>query len=100
MPANQGIVTSALAPYFSHAQGVDPSENMIQAARESVTVKTKSGEDIKWTVGGADSIPSVPDASVDLVVAGTAAHYFPEGWWNEMLRILKPGGHVALFVSG
>lgn len=41
---------------------------------------------------------TLPDASVDLVVAGTAFHWFdPARTRAEFARILRPGGHVALF---
>lgn len=39
----------------------------------------------------------VEDASVDLLVCGIAAHWFPATWWTEAERVVKPGGSVALF---
>jgi SAM-dependent methyltransferase len=59
----------------------------------------------RWLGGvpGFSSVPAraeattLPDASVDLVVAGQAFHWFePEATRREFARILKPGGCVAL----
>lgn len=49
------------------------------------------------SVNGTAEATTLPDHSVDFVVAGQAAHWFaPEPTRAEWQRILKPGGHIAL----
>jgi SAM-dependent methyltransferase len=46
--------------------------------------------------GGAEALP-LPDADVDAVVAGQAAHWFdPAPTAAELRRVLRPGGVVGL----
>ena len=46
----------------------------------------------------AEDVASVPTGSVDMVVAGQAAHWFDyPRWWPEMRRILRPGGTLAVW---
>jgi SAM-dependent methyltransferase len=52
--------------------------------------------DVPAHVGGAEDLP-LPDAGVDAVVAGQAAHWFdPEPAAAELRRVLRPGGVVGL----
>ena len=46
--------------------------------------------------GSAENIP-VEDKSVDLIVAGTTAHWFDlERFLEEVKKVLKPTGFIAL----
>jgi SAM-dependent methyltransferase len=93
-----GNAVRALAPHFAHAVGIDPSEGMIDAAR-SLT----SGEAIRFEVSTVESLDSsiVPEGSVDLLVAATAAHWFDMSvFWPLAARLLRPGGTVALWTGG
>lgn len=95
-----GQATRDLAPYFSHAIGLDPSEGMITTARGAsksmaspIRFDLSAGE-----ILGTDLEPPVADGSVDLITAATAAHWFDMArFWATAARILKPGGTVALW---
>ena len=91
-----GTVTRALAPEFSQAIGADPSEGML---KEAERLSSKSFvQNTTFMTGTAESLPSIQDKSVDLVVAGQAAHWFPyPEVWDELSRIVKPGGTVAFW---
>lgn len=99
-----GIAIQALAPQFVHAIGIDPSEGMIKNARllggdsssAPIRFEISSAEEL-----GSDLSPPVEDASVDLITAATAAHWFDmERFWHSAARVLKPGGTVAIFSTG
>ncbi|MBW0490070.1 hypothetical protein O181_029785 [Austropuccinia psidii MF-1] len=90
-----GIVTTELVRQaeFSYVVGVDPSEAMLDYAK-------KTSPNAQFVHGRAESLPWVADKSVDLITAGTAAHWFEPAWWKEAERILKPNGTVAVFIYG
>lgn len=72
--------------------GVEPNEAMRAAATEML------GEfDNFSVVDGTSENTTLPDASVDFVIAAQAFHWFePAGTRREFNRILKPGGHIVL----
>lgn len=91
-----GTATRALAPHFSHATGLDPSAEMISAAK--TTGGHAKDAPIAFLQGEAEACESVPDASVDLITAATAAHWFDmRAFWPTAARVLRPGATVALF---
>lgn len=96
-----GFTALALAPHFSHTIGIDPSEGMISTARTSTT-----DPNIRFEVSTAEDLgshlsPPIADASVDLITASTAAHWFNMSlFWPSAARVLKPGGSVAIWCSG
>lgn len=95
-----GQATRDLAPYFSNAIGLDPSERMICTGRETtkttyppIRFEISTGEAL-----GTDLEPPIADGSVDLITAATAAHWFDmASFWAAAVRILQPGGTVALW---
>lgn len=95
-----GQATRDLAPYFSNAIGLDPSEGMIATAR---ALGNSATPPIRFDVStaevlGADLEPPIAAGSVDLLTAATAAHWFDmAGFWRSAARVLKPGGTVALW---
>jgi SAM-dependent methyltransferase len=69
---------------------------MIKQARESIQ---KSGQtNIEFRQSGAESSEFLPDGSLDMVVAGQAAHWFDYAkLWPEMKRLVRPGGTLAFW---
>lgn len=94
----------ALAPHFTHAIGLDPSEGMITTAR-SLGGSSSTGP-IRFDISTAEDLgsnlsPPVSDGSVDLITAATAAHWFDmPAFWEQAAKTLKPGGSVALWCRG
>lgn len=72
--------------------GVDPGPGMLAVAREL-------SPSVDWRQGTADAIP-FDDASFDAVVSQFGMMFFPDGRAavREMLRVLKPGGRLAVAV--
>lgn len=110
-----GNATRSIAPNFGRAIGIDPSAEMIQAAR-SLGGSAKEGA-IRYEnmpAEGCASTPGVDAESVDLVTAAMAvrfrvfylqfngdvikAHWFDMNvFWREAANILRPSGTVALW---
>ncbi|KAI8959869.1 hypothetical protein F5Y11DRAFT_350078 [Daldinia sp. FL1419] len=92
-----GIAVRTLATRFQHAIGFDPSEGMIASAKE-LGGTSGSGEPIRFEVSAAEDLTGIPDASIDLLTAATAAHWFNmPAFWARAAQVLKPGGSVALW---
>lgn len=100
-----GLVERALSPKFVHGVGLDHSEGMIKVARmlggsssasEPILFEVSSAEEL-----GADLSPPIQEGTVDLITAATAAHWFDmDRFWPQAARMLKPGGSVAIWISG
>jgi SAM-dependent methyltransferase len=72
--------------------GVEPNAAMRSAAEESLRAFAKFR-----SVDGSAEATTLPDASVDLIVAAQAFHWFDiDNTRRECLRILKPGGWALL----
>ena len=72
--------------------GVEPNEAMRAAAVEFLA----DFPDFK-VVDGTSGSTTLPDSSVDLVIAAQAFHWFdPEKTRAEFHRIVKPNGHIVL----
>lgn len=72
MTRAQGLASQSIAPLFDRLTAMDPSGDMLQAAKDSKKVKTKSGQEVDFRLGGAESLDFLPDNSVDLICAATA----------------------------
>lgn len=73
--------------------GVEPNANMRAAAERYL----HRFLDRFHSVDGTAEATTLPDRSVDIVIAAQAFHWFrPEETRSEFKRILKPGGWVAL----
>lgn len=72
--------------------GVDPGAGMLAVAEELAP-------DIGWRQGTAEALP-FPDASFDAVVSQFGLMFFADhlGALREMLRVLRPGGRMAIAV--
>jgi ubiquinone/menaquinone biosynthesis C-methylase UbiE len=91
-----GVVARAMSEHFDSITGTDPSSRMIEQAQSS----TSSTEypNVKFREASAESLPFVADSSVDMVVAGQAAHWFDyTKVFNELARTVKSGGSMAFW---
>lgn len=94
--ADLGSGTGRLTERFLDAGhqvlAVEPNDEM-RAAGEALL----SGRSGFTSVAGRAEATGLPDASVDVVAAGQAFHWFdPEPTRRELSRILRPGGRVIL----
>lgn len=74
-----GMTTIGLAPHFTHAIGLDPSEGMITIAHSQLESNSKAPSNIRFEIStaeelGANFSPPIADSSVDLLTASNAAH--------------------------
>jgi SAM-dependent methyltransferase len=84
-------VASRVGP-SGHVVGIDPSPGMISVARQRAAT-------IEWREGVAERLP-FPDQSFDAVVSQFGLMFFtdPNNALREMLRVLAPGGQLAIAV--
>ncbi|XP_075067517.1 ubiquinone biosynthesis O-methyltransferase-like isoform X2 [Mixophyes fleayi] len=86
-----GRSSRQLTEYFSKVIGIDISESQIIEAKRSTPQ-----ENITYQVASVEKMP-LEDASVDLLNADVAAHWFPvDKFVLEVARVLKNRGCVAL----
>jgi SAM-dependent methyltransferase len=82
-------------PFLWHGNavfGVEPNADMRRAAERLL-----ASYPTFHSVDGSAEATTLPDASIDLVVAGQAFHWFdPPAARREFRRVLRPGGAVAL----
>lgn len=87
-----GLLARLFLDYGCDVFGVEPNAAMRSAAEEFLR-----GEQRFHSVEGRAESTTLGDASVHFVTAGQAFHWFdPAGARREFLRILKPGGSLAL----
>ncbi|KAK0620202.1 S-adenosyl-L-methionine-dependent methyltransferase [Immersiella caudata] len=88
-----GLVARALAPSFTKVVALDPSANMVEQAR-----KLTHDPKIEVRQGKAEDLSFLGDGTVDLVVAGQAAHWFDYNRaWPELARVTKRGASLAFW---
>jgi len=92
-----GVVTRLLADRVGpggYVVGLDLSPVMLAAARARV-----NNANVEWREASAQSIP-LPDSAFDAVVCQQGLQFFPDKApaLAEMLRVLVPGGRLALAV--
>jgi SAM-dependent methyltransferase len=86
--AGTGLLTDVLLAAGHEVVAVDVSEPMLEQLRARLP-------QVATATGGAEAVP-LPDADVDVVVAGQAAHWFdPVPAAAELRRVLRPGGVVG-----
>ena len=88
-----------LAPFLSskmHMIGIDPEELWIEKATERAQQKGLASR-TTYQIGTAEVIP-FPDHSFDMVTCQTVLVHVKDATvaLNEMLRVLKPGGLIAV----
>ncbi|KAI1274930.1 S-adenosyl-L-methionine-dependent methyltransferase [Xylaria sp. FL0933] len=89
-----GLIARAMSPHFQRVLAIDPSAGMVKQARH-MTDDAK----ISFQNGRAENLSALVDpASVDMAVAGQAAHWFDYSVvWRELARAIKPGGTIAFW---
>jgi SAM-dependent methyltransferase len=88
-----GVVAVTAARLGAKVSGLDLTPALLERARENARI---AGVDIDFIEGDAEALP-YPDASFDVVLS-QFGHMFaprPAVAVKEMLRVLKPGGHIA-----
>jgi hypothetical protein len=91
-----GIIPRYLSQEFKRAIGTDPSPNMI--AQSEASTPSAEYPNVEFHVASAESLPFLKDESVDMVVAGQAAHWFDyPRLFPEMRRVLRKGGTLAFW---
>ncbi|KAK1750326.1 S-adenosyl-L-methionine-dependent methyltransferase [Echria macrotheca] len=91
-----GIAIANLYTHFTHAIGLEPSQGMIDTARA-----IHSDTPITFVVSSAEELATIAPASVDLLVAATAAHWFDmPKFWARAAEVVKPRGTVAIWCGG
>jgi len=87
-----GNLARLLLPHAARVYGVEPNQEM----REAGEALLAAHPNFTSLPASAEST-TLPDASVDLITAGQAFHWFdPEPTKAEFRRILRPGGAIAL----
>jgi SAM-dependent methyltransferase len=87
-----GILTRLLLDAGARVFAVEPNQEMRAAAESSIGV-----QDRFRSVEGTAEATTLASGSVDLVTAAQAFHWFdPPRTRAEFVRILRPGGFVAL----
>ncbi len=94
--ANVGCGTGLLAEIFldngNRVMGVEPNREMRLAGDDYLAAYPNFS-----MVDGSAEATSLPDASVDFIVAGQAFHWFrPDETRTEFARVLKPKGWAVL----
>jgi ubiquinone/menaquinone biosynthesis C-methylase UbiE len=94
--ADIGAGTGQLAKLFAgrskRIYAIEPDSSMRQVAANALADFTST----EVLTGSAEQT-TLPDRSVDLIVVGNAFHRFKSEACDELQRILKPDGWIALF---
>jgi ubiquinone/menaquinone biosynthesis C-methylase UbiE len=90
-----GVVTAALAPGAASVVACDATAQMLEKAKARCT---KAGlRNVEFKSGDAENLPFA-DAQFDGAVTRAAVHHFadPQRAFNEMFRVLRPGGAAVI----
>ncbi len=102
--AGTGRFARLLAPRAKHVHLIDRAAPMLDVARERLARDALTRTSLH--VADARALP-LPDASVDLAVAGWVfghfPHWMPDDWRSEVLgalsemrRVVRPGGSIVI----
>lgn len=87
-----GIFAGLLLEQGYTVTGVEPNDGMRQAAEQQL-----AGYPLFTSMQGQGEATGLPGQSIDLVTVAQAFHWLdPVATKKEFLRILKPGGHIAV----
>jgi SAM-dependent methyltransferase len=90
--AGTGILSRHLASHVARLYAVEPNAEMRRMAQCELQ-RFPSVE----VIDGRAEATTLPDSSIDLIVAAQAIHWFdPQPTRREFARILRPGGWLAL----
>jgi ubiquinone/menaquinone biosynthesis C-methylase UbiE len=90
-----GVVTAALAPKAASVVAFDATAPMLDKARARCA---KAGvRNVEFKSGDAENLPFA-DAEFDGAVTRAAVHHFaePQRAFDEMFRVLRPGGAIVV----
>lgn len=89
------ICGRVLAPFVSHVYCLDMTPAMLDVGKHKA--REQGLENLSFLLGDARALP-FPQNSFDIVISRLAFHHFPESSrpFSEMVRVLKPGGKLAL----
>ncbi len=91
-----GIFSQLLLPGVGRVYGIEPNREMREAGERLLRDYANF-----TSVTGISEATTLPDHSVDLITAAQAFHWFDRvKARQEFVRILKPGGWVALVWNG
>ena len=90
-----GQVVIHFAKVARFATGVDLTPAMLVKARERQ--HAEGLRQVRWDLGDVSSLP-YPDPTFSIVPSRCAFHHFeqPQRVLDEMVRVCKPGGHLAV----
>ncbi len=93
--------TGALACAAARIVGPEGRVAGLDANPEMLAVARRKPEPVAWVEGAAEALP-FPDASFDAVGSQFAMMFFedPAQALREMMRVLRPGGGLAVAVCG
>ena len=92
MGSGTGILSTLFLQNGNRVFGVEPNPEMRAAAEDLLRDQPRFR-----SVAGTAEDTTLPEGSVDFIVAGQAFHWFDvERARTEFRRILKPGGHVIM----
>lgn len=96
-PGEPALSLSALVGPEGKIVGIDPIPEMVAAARRAA--EHLGATNVQFEVASADHLP-FPDNTFDAAVSRFGIMFFPSPLdaIREMLRVLKPGGKLALAV--
>lgn len=96
-----GTATQQLAPYFDNVLAVDPSQGMVETARET-PMHNKSGGAVRVEMCSAEEIDKFAEPnSVDLITVATAVHWFNlPVFYSLATKVLRPGGSIITWAAG
>jgi ubiquinone/menaquinone biosynthesis C-methylase UbiE len=96
-PGEPALTIATLVGPGGRVFGIDPAPEMVEAARRAAD--SLGFRNARFDVASADRLP-FPAASFDAVVSRFGVMFFPSpvDAVREMLRVLRPGGRLALAV--
>lgn len=94
-----GNLTLTAQPYAGpggKVYGIDASPEMIEVAKKKAA---RSGQEVVFEVGLIEKL-AFPEATFDVVINRLVIHHLPDDLkrrgFTEILRVLKPGGHLLI----